>query len=1086
MLKSDFLYMRAGNRQEGLHKDLAHGEELRSRRMVHRTGVLNPPLSSPPPFLTTSLSYKSSLFSTFHTGGDTADTSASAAHTRLSSMWRLMLEPSLKSNFTGRTPSSTCLRTPYILSRSLCRMEKMARCILSVETKMGKTLPFDQKHPICTEAEINRREVCYRDIGCFTDDEPWSGTLERPIAHLPSSPESINTRFMLFTKENPEDFQYGMEFNVNSEPASGASSFQATRKSRFIIHGFIDYGKDTWLQDMCKAMLEVEDVNCFCIDWSGGSLTLYTQASNNVRVVGALVAYFIDTLVNNFRHSPSQIHIIGHSLGAHIAGEVGKRRPGIGRITGLDPAEPYFQGTPIEVKLDPSDAYFVDVIHTDGSSVLANYGFGGYGTNEMSGHLDFFPNGGERMAGCSNKPVVRKIQLDHIWEDVGDAFACNHLRSYKYYTESILSPEGFVGYPANSYETFILGDGFPCPSGGCPLMGHYADTYKGVTGRNQKYFLNTGAKKPFSRWRYKVTVHMKGDGNMFGYFQIALLGKSKSSEKPQIYNGLISPGNSYTSFIDVETEVGAVTKDKRALIGTQEQGHELMHMPLITTKLSCQRVLGRIDRPLRDTSSINCRKDREGIDHMVLITWYEGCYLHFPDDSITAEEVLAFNESTLSTSKFKNSLKSRFVIHGFISEGEASWLADMCNEMLKVEDINCFCVNWQRGAHTLYTQAVNVRVVGAVLAYFIDTLMNTTGYSPSNVHLIGHSLGAQVAGEAGKRRPGISRITGLSPAGPYFQGTPPEVRLDITDAELVDVIHTDTSSLIAHLGFKGYGTSQLLGNLDFFPNGGEEMPGCEFHITMLFHPDELWKDGGLFACNHLRSYRYYTASITNREGFIGFKSDSYEHFQLDRRYDTGEGFPCPATGCPLMGHYADTYAGITPENQVFYLDTAAETPYLSWRYKITVRVTISTFYRRREQETAVPFGYIIEDSIYTTYIDVELYVGELNQVIFHFKDDMPDFLQPPLANDTIVIQFGKDGKMVKTWYPDVVFAIKWCGWLVFKDYEMHLHVELWSPVNVQVGQKCSADHAAQETCKQGDLQELRHEQHHGLLQNTFQ
>ena len=38
---------------------------------------------------------------------------------------------------------------------------------------------------------------------------------------------------------------------------------------------------------------------------------------------------------------------------------------------GLDPAEPFFEGTETIVRLDPSDADFVDVIHTDGKPILA-------------------------------------------------------------------------------------------------------------------------------------------------------------------------------------------------------------------------------------------------------------------------------------------------------------------------------------------------------------------------------------------------------------------------------------------------------------------------------------------------------------------------------------------------------------------------------------------------------------------------------------------------------------------------------------------------------------------------------------------
>lgn len=43
-------------------------------------------------------------------------------------------------------------------------------------------------------------------------------------------------------------------------------------------------------------------------------------------------------------------------------------------LSGLDPAQPYFQGTPIEVRLDKSDADFVDVIHTDSAPTIPNLG----------------------------------------------------------------------------------------------------------------------------------------------------------------------------------------------------------------------------------------------------------------------------------------------------------------------------------------------------------------------------------------------------------------------------------------------------------------------------------------------------------------------------------------------------------------------------------------------------------------------------------------------------------------------------------------------------------------------------------------
>lgn len=51
------------------------------------------------------------------------------------------------------------------------------------------------------------KEVCYDRLGCFTDDMPYAGTVERPIARLPWAPERINTRFLLYTPMNPNNFQ---------------------------------------------------------------------------------------------------------------------------------------------------------------------------------------------------------------------------------------------------------------------------------------------------------------------------------------------------------------------------------------------------------------------------------------------------------------------------------------------------------------------------------------------------------------------------------------------------------------------------------------------------------------------------------------------------------------------------------------------------------------------------------------------------------------------------------------------------------------------------------------------------------------
>ena len=74
-------------------------------------------------------------------------------------------------------------------------------------------------------------------------------------------------------------------------------------------------------------------------------------------------------------------------------------------------------------------------------------------------------------------------------------------------------------------------------------------------------------------------------------------------------------------------------------------------------------------------------------------------------------------------------------------------------------------VAWKEGSHASYNQAAaNCRLVGAQIGYLIKMLHSETGLPFSKVHVVGYSLGGQVAGYAGTylRKMGhkLGRITG--------------------------------------------------------------------------------------------------------------------------------------------------------------------------------------------------------------------------------------------------------------------------------------------------------------------------------------
>lgn len=77
------------------------------------------------------------------------------------------------------------------------------------------------------------------------------------------------------------------------------------------------------------------------------------------------------------------------------------------------------------------------------------------------------------------------------------------------------------------------------------------------------------------------------------------------------------------------------------------------------------------------------------------------------------------------------------------------------------EDCNVICVDWERGATlpNYVRAAANTRLVGKQLSMLVQGL-EKLGLSPQNVHMIGFSLGAHVAGFAGAELKNLSRISG--------------------------------------------------------------------------------------------------------------------------------------------------------------------------------------------------------------------------------------------------------------------------------------------------------------------------------------
>ncbi|XP_031628399.1 vitellogenin-1-like [Contarinia nasturtii] len=194
---------------------------------------------------------------------------------------------------------------------------------------------------------------------------------------------------------------------------------------------------------------------------------------------------------------------------------------------------------------------------------------------------------------------------------------------------------------------------------------------------------------------------------------------------------------------------------------------------------------------------------------------------------------------------------------------------------------------------TLYSwSAFNTETIGECLSNALQSLI--TRYPLEKIHLIGHSLGAQICGAAGRHfttntKRWIPRITGLDPANPCFNNGEALSGLFRGDAQYVDVIHTNPGCL---------GKREAVGDADFYCNGMSPLQPGSFDVSS----------------SHSRAWQYYAESVYpgQESNFLAKECTSMQAFE---------------TNCCHGPWISMGYATPTHVKGKYFLKTHSKSPY---------------------------------------------------------------------------------------------------------------------------------------------------------------
>ncbi|XP_041115272.1 phospholipase A1 member A isoform X2 [Polyodon spathula] len=301
----------------------------------------------------------------------------------------------------------------------------------------------------------------------------------------------LQVQYLLFT---PRNRNCASIISGGSIEEIQATNFNSSLDTKVIILGYRALGKKpSWIDGLVQALLNAADVNVLVVDWLYGGSSVYSVVVQNSQELSVNISIVINNLIA-LGSKQESFHFIGVSLGAHVAGFVGSLFDGkLGRITGLDAAGPMFTKASTDMRLDPSDALFVEAIHTD----IDNFGI-----RIPVGHIDYQINGGKDQPGCTTSQT----------SSIFGYMICDHMRAVQLYISAISTPCSLLAFPCQSYEDFVTGKCLNCdhPFGGsCPRIGLLRNG--GITVNplpKEEVFMLTTASAPFCAHHILVDLHV--------------------------------------------------------------------------------------------------------------------------------------------------------------------------------------------------------------------------------------------------------------------------------------------------------------------------------------------------------------------------------------------------------------------------------------------------------------------------------------------------------------------------------------------------------------------------------------------------